>query len=88
MSCRRLVALAWHLPAGASIWGHDGWGVDDELAAAAVEKLDEVVKTIARLGGVRKSKLGKPLRIPRPYERRPKTAAEKWLDFARVLMRR
>lgn len=87
LSGRRVLTLATQLPESARLWDHHEWGVDQELMAGIVEMLDVVAKSIARLGGVKKSKLGRALRLPRPTDPKPKTAAEKWLSWARSLRR-
>jgi hypothetical protein len=85
LSGRRLVVLARQLPDTARIWGQDGWGVDRELAAVSVEMGDLIRRALLGLGGVKKSKLGKQIRIPRPYDPPKKTS---WVDWAKSLVRR
>lgn len=70
---------------------HDWWGIREELGAVLAELLDALTRAIARVFGARKSRLGEPLRIPRPEPpnaKPKKSAASRYLDIARGLMGR
>lgn len=62
----RLLTLAEYLPQGALLWGHEGWGVDKELAAETVEMLDAIRRQVAVSAGAKKARRQQPLQIKRP----------------------
>lgn len=83
LTMRALLIRVDGLPDTARLAGYDGWGADRELAAQTVEVLDLVRRQIAALTGAKKSKLGKPLHLPRPAALEPKKKRRlSWREFA------
>lgn len=90
MSLRRLLVLLRHLPPEGAV-GHaltGGWLLHDELQALTVEVDHAILRATLAAGGVKKGRLPKPLRIPRPGEydaalevRRPARSPEELITF-------
>lgn len=82
----QLISRTERLPDSALLWGRQGWGMDRELLAQAVELLQAMVIGIARLNGVPRTKLPRFHPIPRPGERRRKVSAAGKLRALRAMI--
>ena len=71
------MTLAQKLPMGALTWGHDGWGVREELAAQAVDWLAAVKMQVAASAGSKKARKKNPPRVPRPAYMEPKKSGRR-----------
>lgn len=69
--------LAKQLPMGALVWGHEGWGIQEVLAARTVEMLDAVRRQVAASAGIKKVRRQKPYKIPLPEALQPKTKSQR-----------
>lgn len=89
LGIRRLYVLVTQLPDTARVHQNGGWTTERELAATQTELLHGIrgdLNNLMRLQGGKQTKKQTPLQIPRPVEAQPKkTAASKWVEFARRL---
>lgn len=74
----RLISLIRGLPRDSTLAHEQGvwWDSSHELLATAVEIAHEQLRVALAVGGVRKSKLPKPLHIDRPHQPTPRSRAK------------
>ena len=68
MPMARMRALLRWLPHDAAVWVGTpmAWTVERELMATTVELLGELLRAVMASGGVKRSRLPKPIKVPRP----------------------
>jgi hypothetical protein len=76
---RRIKSLVDGLPSSALVWADEmgRWTRGDQFDALAVELLDCIHRDLLILARVPRSKVPKPLAIPRPWN--PKPSKRKWI---------